>query len=76
MGEKYLELEEGEELKVSDDWKIIKKEGNIAIVTDGQRKGRTPLRRHGDAFLCPTCGKYGPWNGVVCLSCGYRSEPD
>jgi hypothetical protein len=21
---------------------------------------------------CPHCRNYGPWNGVICMSCGYR----
>jgi len=69
----YLKLEKDEELRVPAHWKIVSKEGNMATVTDGQRKGTTPIKNHGDSFECP-CGHYGPWNGVVCLTCGRKTQ--
>jgi hypothetical protein len=70
----YLELEKDEELRVPDHWKIVSKEGNMATVTDGERQGRTPIKNHGDDFKCFQCGYYGPWSGVLCLTCGQRSH--
>jgi hypothetical protein len=45
----------------------------VATVTDGERAGYTGTNI---SFMCGNCGSYGPWNGVICLTCGQRSEPD
>lgn len=45
----------------------------VARVTDGERLGYTGTDI---SFMCGNCGSYGPWNGVICLVCGQRSEPD
>ncbi|MBU3188745.1 PIN domain-containing protein [Clostridium bowmanii] len=67
----------GSKLCVPDYWNIKKIDGNIAFVTDGKRAGYTSSQQNPDiSFMCPYCGNYGPWNGVMCLSCGQRSEPD
>jgi hypothetical protein len=70
----YLELEKDEELRVPDHWKIVSKNVNMATVTDGKRQGTTPIKHHGDDFKCFQCGYYGPWNGVICLTCGQRTQ--
>ena len=74
MNTHYLNLEEDEKLLIPDHWKIVKKNVNMATVTDGKREGRTPIKNHGDSFHCPQCDNFGPWNGVVCLSCGFVSD--
>jgi hypothetical protein len=53
-------------------WKVIALDGDLATVTDGTRVGVTPV---GDAaeWLCPNCFSEGPWNGVICQSCGHRN---
>jgi hypothetical protein len=71
---KELKLKNGEKLLVPDHWKIERIEGNMAYVTDGKRTGRTPIKDHGISFKCSRCESYGPWNGIICLSCGQRSD--
>lgn len=67
-------LESGEKLLIPDKWTIVERHGNMATVTDGERRGRTPVKNHGIDFKCPGCGFYGPWDGVRCLSCGNLSD--
>jgi hypothetical protein len=70
------------ELRLStNDLVQFKPEGELILVSTGERTGVMPR-----AFLegktphiswqCPTCGSYGPWNGVMCLTCGRMSDPD
>ena len=55
-------------------WTLVGRESSsVATVTDGERVGYTGTDL---SFMCPTCGSYGPWNGVICLVCGQRSEPE
>jgi rRNA-processing protein FCF1 len=78
IGTSTKELKEFEKNidKTFNEWKILRKEGNIAYVTDGKRGGYTPINKTDTSYMCPTCGKYGPWNGVICLSCGSQSYPE
>ncbi len=74
-----LEEEEEKEEKspiVSGRWKVIKTEGNLATVTDGTTFGEMPINNPHISYLCPYCGSYGPWNGIICLTCGHRSTPE
>jgi hypothetical protein len=58
-------------------WKAIELKGNIAIVSDGRYGGITPIVENPDSsWLCPHCMSYGPWNGIICLTCGHRSDPN
>lgn len=54
-------------------WRFSHKERGEIIFESGNVRGYTGSHI---SYLCPNCGKYGPWNGVMCLSCGNRSEPD
>jgi hypothetical protein len=57
-------------------WKVTQHEGRIAYVTDGLRGGVIPTGVNPDAsWSCPHCGNYGPWNGVICQTCGRMSDP-
>jgi hypothetical protein len=56
------------------EWTIVHSPSDrVATVTDGERAGYTGTDK---SFMCGTCGSHGPWNGVICLTCGQRSEPD
>jgi len=54
-----LKLENGEKLLVSDHWKFIERSGNMAIVTDGKFRGRTPLKNHDISYKCSVSKKSG-----------------
>ncbi len=72
---KLLEIEE--QLMVDGGrWHVVGFEGDLATVTDGRLVGRTPMSGGKDvlSWLCPSCGSYGPWNGLRCLACGRMSD--
>jgi len=69
-----LKLRNGEKLLVPDHWKFIERSGNMAIVTDGEFRGTTPLKDHDPIFKCSRCENCGPWEGIICRSCGQRSD--
>lgn len=57
-------------------WKLVGISGTVGTVSDGRRGGMTPTGKSPDpSWVCPTCGSYGPWNGVICLNCGRMSDP-
>lgn len=56
------------------EWTLVQAlSDRVARVTDGERMGYTGTDI---SFMCGNCGSYGPWNGVICLTCGQRSGPD
>ncbi len=71
---------EDEQLKaillIPKEFEIVKIDGDMALVKNGNIFGMTPIRNHHHSFCCPTCGSYGPWNGVMCLTCGHKSDGD
>lgn len=63
-------------LHISPHWKIVHESNGLATVTDGKRAGITPVASNPHhTWLCGHCGQYGPWNGVICMSCGKMSDP-
>jgi hypothetical protein len=63
-------------LLFSPEWEVVRRDDHLVFLSDGQRFGYTsdhPDR--GLEFWCPTCGNEGPWNGVICMSCGHKSAP-
>jgi len=76
---KAAELPE-EVLLIAPGWKIVQRiDGRDLVIvrTAGGATGVTSLSPTADySWTCPTCGNRGPWEGVICRSCGYRSEPD
>lgn len=57
-------------------WTVVRGGDGIATVTDGRRTGIAPTEPNPHhSWQCPTCARNGPWNGVVCLSCGQMSDP-
>lgn len=61
---------------VSGEWRVTSQLSNgVEVVADatGKKGGYTGP---GFGFQCPYCGRQGPWNGIVCMSCYQRSEPD
>ena len=67
--EVFLHLDSGR-------WGITHLTGDIATVTDGKRGGMTPVcEAPHPSWYCPYCGSCGPWNGIVCMSCGMMSDP-
>lgn len=58
-------------------WRIIRRDGKIATVSDGKYFGMTPISESPDLiWLCPSCKSFGPWNGIRCMSCGRISDPN
>lgn len=63
-------------LRVAPGWTIVSRSFDLVNVTDGQRFGTTTAAERPDAsWMCPHCGNYGPWNGVICMSCMRISDP-
>jgi len=61
--------------RVSDNWTVVGLNNDIATVTDGKFIGRTPIAKDVHySWECPFCKSYGPWSGILCLSCGKRSH--
>jgi hypothetical protein len=57
-------------------WRVVRIDGRLATVTDGQYAGVTPVEPNPHhSWWCPYCGSNGPWDGVRCLSCGRVSDP-
>lgn len=56
-------------------WDIVSEKGTVGplVASNGIISGITGSH---SSYICPTCGFNGPWNGVICLSCGNRSMPD
>lgn len=63
-------------LHVSSHWVVVKKEGGILYVRNGNAIGYTTASKNPDSsFICPHCGNLGPWNGAICMSCNRMSDP-
>jgi len=61
----------------SQGWTIHSVRGNVAYVHDGLVGGVVPNVAHPhSSWQCSQCGFYGPWDGIICRSCGNREEPD
>jgi 5-methylcytosine-specific restriction endonuclease McrA len=61
----------------SQGWKIHSVHGNIAYVHDGLVGGVVPnVARPDPSWQCSQCGFYGPWDGIICRTCGNREAPD
>jgi hypothetical protein len=85
LEELLLEAREGEQFSrirtqisaaLSGRWYVVSIEDDLATVTNGIQWGVTPVSTKASAsWTCPACGNLGPWNGVMCLSCGQRSDP-
>jgi hypothetical protein len=55
-------------------WSVVRElSPQVAIVTDG---GRHAMTRTHVSWTCSNCQSNGPWDGVICLTCGNREEPD
>lgn len=65
-----------ERLWIAPGWEIKEQRGNLVFVgLPSGRFGYTSTSTD-QSWFCPHCGQKGPWNGVICLSCGNRSDPD
>lgn len=64
-------------LLISPEWAVVQTKDGVATVVRGHHVGITPVAADAHwSWDCPTCGNRGPWNGVICMSCGQRSYPD
>jgi hypothetical protein len=55
-------------------WRIVSVQSpEVATVSDGRVGGFTGTHW---SFACSYCGSHGPWNGIICLTCGQRDPPD
>ena len=60
-----------------DGWAVHQRTGDIAHVVRDGRFGYTYVGNgSGSGFICPHCGRLGPWNGARCLTCGMLSDPE
>jgi hypothetical protein len=72
-----ITLREEISLFIPSSWKPVHTGGQVALVTDGTRFAITTTAANPDfSWVCPTCGWNGPWNGVICMSCGRMSDPN
>jgi hypothetical protein len=63
-------------LELAPGWTVVRSINGITTVTDGRRAGVTPVGPNPHySWECPSCGSYGPWNGVICMSCNRKSDP-
>jgi 5-methylcytosine-specific restriction endonuclease McrA len=63
--------------RIAPDWEVIRASDGIALVGRGHQVGITPTSDDAHwSWVCPTCGNRGPWNGVICMSCGRKSDPN
>jgi hypothetical protein len=62
-------------LHIAPGWDVIDQQGQMLIVRAANgRVGHTSTSNDW-SWVCPSCGLEGPWSGVVCLSCGQKSDP-
>lgn len=55
-------------------WSFVRELGpEVAVVTDGTRHAMTGTHV---SWTCSRCQSNGPWNGVICVTCGNREQPD
>ncbi len=75
--EKSQEKEQEKLAHLPAGWRIVSIDSNgLATVTNGNLAGITPTGANASIhWQCPNCGQYGPWNGVMCMSCGMKSDP-
>lgn len=58
-------------------WKVGHVSGDIAHVHNDSIGGVTPNTAHPHpSWECSRCGSYGPWDGIICRTCGNREEAD
>lgn len=64
------------ELFIAPGWKVIEERGHlVSVLADNGRFGMTSTSND-PSWTCSRCGHKGPWNGVICLTCGNREAPD
>jgi hypothetical protein len=56
-----------------DRWTVVSGTEHAITVADGHTGG---IIGKGPTFQCSRCGSHGPWNGIICMSCGNREAPD
>ncbi len=62
---------------VAPNYTVLYSDGAIQIVKTPRGTGYLPVDpapHH--SFYCGFCGSKGPWNGIICLSCGMRDDGD
>lgn len=65
-----------EPLRIAPEWQVVRTDAGIEVVKRDQQVGIRPTAKNPDvSWICPTCGSMGPWNGVICLTCGMKSDP-
>lgn len=82
IGQDSGKIEEAEKKLKSDAfqaigrWTVVANANGVATVTNGKQAGLMSVASNPHhSWICPTCGNNGPWNGVICLSCGQMSDP-
>lgn len=72
------EVTEDELTHVPAGWKVMsinRQLGKLRVVS-GNYAGDVPIEIMPDnSWICPTCQKYGPWDGNKCASCGHYNSP-
>jgi hypothetical protein len=69
-------LKKQEVLQIAPGWEVVRSDGHLLHVrTASGHFGITSTSRD-LSWVCPTCGNKGPWDGIICRSCGSRHEPD
>ncbi len=64
------------ELFLTPGWKVHEQNGHlVGVVAENGQYGMTSTSSD-PSWVCSNCGQKGPWNGIICLSCGNREAPD
>jgi|GEM_PF-1845478 len=65
-----------EELLIAPGWKVVQTNGNLVYVESQSGRFGFTSKSNDPSWVCSRCGHKGPWNGIICLNCGNREEPD
>jgi 5-methylcytosine-specific restriction endonuclease McrA len=54
-------------------WTVVSGTKHAITVVDGRTGG---IIGKDPSFQCSRCLSHGPWNGIICMTCGNREAPD
>jgi hypothetical protein len=63
-------------LHIAPGWEVHEERGNLLIVKSASGCWGHTSESDDPSWICPSCGNKGPWQGVICMSCGRMSDPN
>ena len=63
-------------LLIAPGWEVVEARGSLVTVRSHSGRFGMTSKSNDPSWICSQCGNKGPWNGIICLSCGNREEPD